>query len=218
MVRAHRLFAAGVLAAGVWVATPACATGFYGYGTYGGPRDYRDIQRVAYDNGYREGFKHGSKDGRHNRDFRIDRDGDYRSADDGYRREYGDREFYRMTFRRGYETGYRDGYARETGYACYPGYGRPLPPPPVYPAPGGGYPGGGPGVYSLAARNGYRDGFDAGKDAAHDGRPFDPIREKRYREGDHDYDSRYGPRDEYKRDYRAAFQQGYEEGYRTSRR
>lgn len=214
MVRAHRLFAAGVLAAGVWVATPACATGYYG--SYGGQRDYRDFERVAYDNGYREGLKHGREDGEHRRDFRVDRDGDYRHADEGYHREYGDRELYRTAFRRGYEAGYREGYARETGYRN-PGYGRPVPPP-YYPAPGGVYPRGGGRYDSPAAQNGYRDGLEAGRDAAHDRRAFDPIREKRYREGDHDYDNRYGSRDEYKRDYRAAFQQGYEEGYRGWRR
>ena len=45
-----------------------------------------------------------------------------------------------------------------------------------------------------------------------------PIRAKRYREGDHDYDSRYGSREDYKREYRAAFEQGYREGYGAARR
>ena len=44
------------------------------------------------------------------------------------------------------------------------------------------------------------------------------VRAKRYREGDHDYNDRYGSRDLYKRDYRAAFTQGYEQGYRQERR
>jgi len=221
MVRAHRLLTAGLLAAGVWVATPACASGYYA--SYGGQRDYRDFERAAYDNGYREGLRHGTDDARDRRDFRIDRDRDYRRADDGYHREYGDRDFYRRAFRRGYEAGYREGYARVSGYSGYPGYGgygRPAPPPVVAPNyPGGVYPRGGEGrFYSPAAQNGYRDGLEAGRDAARDRRAFDPVREKRYREGDHDYDRDYGSRDDYKRDYRAAFQQGYEEGYRGWRR
>jgi hypothetical protein len=66
---------------------------------------------------------------------------------------------------------------------------------------------------SLAERNGYRDGVEEGRnDARHRGR-FDPVRAKRYREGDHDYDRRYGPREEYKREYRAAFERGYRDGY-----
>ena len=53
---------------------------------------------------------------------------------------------------------------------------------------------------SMAARNGFRDGVDAGRDAARHRERFDPVRERRYRDGDHDYDRRYGPREEYKRD------------------
>ena len=70
------------------------------------------------------------------------------------------------------------------------------------------------GSYSIATENGYRDGFEAGRDDARDRNRFDPVRSKRYREGDHDYDSRYGSRDAYKAEYRNAFRQGYEEGYR----
>jgi hypothetical protein len=111
------MLAAGVLAAGVWVATPACATGYQG--SYGAQRDYRDFERIAYDNGYREGRSHGEHDARDRRDYRVDRDGDYRHADDGYRREYGDRDFYRQSFRRGYEVGYREGYRRDNSQREY---------------------------------------------------------------------------------------------------
>ena len=61
--------------------------------------------------------------------------------------------------------------------------------------------------------NGYRDGLQAGRDDARRGDRFEPARANRYREGDHDYDRRYGPRDDYKREYRSAFEQGYREGY-----
>ena len=73
---------------------------------------YYSSGRIAYDNGFREGIAHGEHDARDRRDFRVDRDSDYRHADDGYRREYGDRAFYRQSFRRGYEAGYRQGYQR----------------------------------------------------------------------------------------------------------
>ena len=66
---------------------------------------------------------------------------------------------------------------------------------------------------SIAARSGYRDGIDAGRDAARHHERFDPVRERRYRDGDRDYDRRYGPRDEYKREYRIAFERGYRDGY-----
>jgi hypothetical protein len=68
---------------------------------------------------------------------------------------------------------------------------------------------------SPAAANGYRDGFDQGREDRRDRKRFDPVRAPRYRAGDHDYDRRYGSRDAYKRDYRAAFMQGYEQGYRA---
>jgi hypothetical protein len=71
---------------------------------------------------------------------------------------------------------------------------------------------------SAAANNGYRDGLEAGRNDARDRERFDPIRAKRYREGDHDYDGRYGSRDDYKREYRSAFEQGYREGYGAARR
>src|SRR5438445_706180 len=70
----------------------------------------------------------------------------------------------------------------------------------------------------IAYQNGYDRGVRNGDREARDRQRYDPIRPKRYREGDHDYDSRYGSRDEYKREYRAAFQQGYEAGYRDARR
>ena len=68
---------------------------------------------------------------------------------------------------------------------------------------------------NYAAQVGYRDGFDAGRNDARDRNRFDPVRSKRYRDGDHDYNNRYGDRELYKRDYRAAFEQGYREGYGT---
>jgi hypothetical protein len=65
---------------------------------------------------------------------------------------------------------------------------------------------------------GFRDGVDAGRDDARHHERFDPIRAKRYRQGDHDYDRHDGSRGDYQREYRAAFQQGYEQGYRSYRR
>ena len=74
------------------------------------------------------------------------------------------------------------------------------------------------GYASLAERNGYRDGIEAGRDDARHRDRFDPVRARRYREGDHDYDRRYGSRDEYRREYRAAFERGYRSGYEGARR
>jgi hypothetical protein len=121
---------------------------------------------------------------------------------------YGDRNAYRSLFRDGFIAGYNEGYRR---FAAAP-YGYPPAPAPsrapVYRGQTRAY-------GSVAAENGYRDGYDAGRRDAGDRRRFDPVRVSRYREGDHGYDRRYGSRDDYKREYRAAFQQGYDAGYRS---
>ena len=100
---------------GALVAAPACATSGYGY--YGGPYDHndrgryaRDVERIAHENGYREGREAGESDSRHGRSFEFDRHSDWRHADEGYRHEYGDKDFYRREFREGFRAGYTDGF------------------------------------------------------------------------------------------------------------
>jgi hypothetical protein len=208
-----------LIIAGLCIAAPACATQTYGYRRAGAYE--RELQRRAYDNGYRDGIRAGEKDGRNGRTFSYNRHDDWRDADDGYHRDYGDRDFYRRSFRSGFENGYSEGYNRyASSYGRYPGGrypGNTYPTYPNYPSRDGGYaiPRGG---LSPASANGYRDGLEAGRNDARDRNRFDPVRSKRYREGDHDYDNRYGSRDAYKQEYRAAFQQGYEDGYRGVRR
>jgi len=100
---------------GALVAAPACATGGYVY--HGGPYDRddrgryaRDVERIAHDNGYREGREAGEKDGRKGRSFSFERHDDWRDADEGYRREYGNKDFYRREFREGFRAGYTAAY------------------------------------------------------------------------------------------------------------
>ena len=116
MLRVHRYPVAALLALGLSIAASACASSGY----YGVHRDYRDFERRAYDNGYREGVKNGEHDAVGRREFRIDRDRDYRAADKGYYHQGGfDRERYRRVFRQGYEAGYAEGFdrvARQYGY------------------------------------------------------------------------------------------------------
>ena len=210
----YRIIPAALLLIGVSLATPACAAQIYG----SGPRGVgygRDLDRRAYDSGFREGVEEGQNDARHNRDFSYQRHNEYRDADEGYHRGDGDRDFYRRSYRQGFQAGYSESYnrnargGRDQREIIYP-------PAATYPA----YPsvGNRAGYGSVAAQNGYRDGIDAGRNDVRDRERFDPGRAKRYREGDHDYDNRYGPRDDYKREYRAAFEQGYREGYGAVRR
>ncbi|MQA30014.1 MAG: hypothetical protein GEU82_09270 [Luteitalea sp.] len=203
MFKAHRYLPAA-FALVVLAAMPACAS----YrGPYGRPGNARVDDR-AYRNGYDRGRSEGESDARRGRSFDYGRHDDYRDADDRYRGS-GDRGRYREGFRQGFIRGYNDGYRRYARNDSRPPQGRR----PVF-----GQPSRYPVYASPAAEIGYRDGIARGREDARERRRFDPVRAPRYRSGDHDYNSRYGSRDDYKRAYRAAFQQGYEQGYRGYRR
>jgi hypothetical protein len=224
MLRSLRFVQAALLVAGVGIAMTACTTPVY---AQRGGGYYRNMDRQAYDIGYNEGVQQGQNDARRGRSYSYQQHSEYRNADNGYRREYGDRELYRQSYRQGFQTGYGEGYNRYTNNGNYGRYPRSTYPPqsyPTYPStptpggvavPRGTYGGYG---YSPAAQTGYRDGLEEGQKDARDRRAFDPVRTKRYREGDHDYNNRYGSRDEYKREYRTAFEQGYRDGYGNGRR
>lgn len=61
-----------------------------------------------------------------------------------------------------------------------------------------------PGVGSVAAQSGYRDGLEKGREDADDRDAYDPSRHSWYRSADRGYESRYGTRDDYKEQYRRA--------------
>jgi len=181
-------------------------------------QSYYEANRTAYDNGYREGLKVGEKDGRRSSPAVYQDERNFQRADKGYHREYGPLERYRQSFRTGYAAGYDDGYRR---YAPSYGYGsgRPVPRAPVYYPDRDIRPGYTPypGYSSAAVQNGSSDGYEKGVEDARKNRPFDPVRQVWYREGDRHYDSRFGPREQYKDVYRQAFKDGYERGYRDGR-
>lgn len=193
MSKSYRYLPRLLLVVGVVLASSACAAQIYGgrASLYG-----REIDRRTYDNGFRAGADAGQDDARLGRDFSYQRHEAYRDDGRGYGRDEGDR--YRRSYREGFQAGYTEAFSHYTRYSRERGN------PPAVDR----------GEYrTVAARSGYRDGFEAGRNDARDRAPFDPVRARRYREGDHDYDRRYGSRDEYKRDYREAFEQGYREGY-----
>ena len=217
-----RYLPAGLLAA-LLFSTPACASqGALVSLPNAAPRG---VDQRAYSIGYDEGRQRGEQDARRRRSFDYQRHNDYRDADDGYRGR-GDRSSYRSVFRQGFVAGYNDGYRRysQGGYSQggYPqGYPQGRYPQGGYPQgpyPQGGYGSAGGYASSPAAQNGYRDGYEQGRNDARGRNRFDPVGARRYRSGDQDYNGRYGSRDDYKREYRAAFQTGYEQGYRGSRR
>jgi hypothetical protein len=91
-------------------------------------RDYRDryddsygrynrdqIIRIAQQNGYRDGYRHGQHC--RNQQARYDYESldEYRDGMRGFRLEYRDRELYRRVYREAYKRGYDDGYRRTGG-------------------------------------------------------------------------------------------------------
>ena len=199
MVNFYRLGSA-MLFAITAVATPACAGPVYqSRGIYS-----QQFERRAYDTGYREGLNRGRDDARSGRQFSYNRADEYRDADIGYRRQDGNKDAYRRTFRQGFEAGYTEAFNQ---------FARAIPRGNPYPGTARN------GVYARtpAADAGYRDGFDQGRKDARNRDRFDPERSSRYRSGDHDYDRRYGSKDEYRREYRAGFERGYQDGFTGAR-
>jgi hypothetical protein len=167
---------------------------------------YADAQRAAYENGYRSGLKRGTQALRDRRPISIERERDYRSADEGYNRSFGDRNRYRDAFRGGFAQGYRDGYAQRGARVGFPGDGRDF---------GRGY----GGTASFGARqNGLSDGYKKGLDDVNDRKYPDVSRHKWFRNGDHEYDNRYGSKETYRVEYRRGFEEGYNRAFREARR
>ena len=200
---------------GIGIAAPACAAQAYQYG-YPGRRNSgydRDVERRAYETGYREAFRRA----------RTTRGAAAISRTRGTTSiataTMGTVAAPSTAIRIAGRSGRVSRPATASRSTATRGTNGRFPRVNPYPNDRGGF--GYPanrGVYrSPASDIGYRDGIEAGRNDARDRDPFDPVRAKRYRDGDHDYNSRYGSREEYKREYRAAFEQGYREGYRRSR-
>lgn len=181
---------------------------------------YADAQRAAYDNGYRDGIKRGEHAARDGQPLAIEREREYRSAEDGYNRSYGDRNRYRDSYRGGFTQGYRDAYTRRGARSVYPNTRYP----------GNGYPNtgrdrddgrnngyGGNAAYG-AYQNGAADGYKKGLDDVDDRKYPDVNRQKWYRNGDHEYSSRYGSKETYRVEYRRGFEEGYNRAFRERRR
>jgi hypothetical protein len=80
-------------------------------------RDYGSYSRNGYGNdasdmGYRDGVAIGQKDRWKGKDFRPQKNDNYEDANHGYRKEYGDKNFFKQQYRRAFVRGYEDGYGR----------------------------------------------------------------------------------------------------------
>ena len=208
--------------AGAWLGSAPAAYANDDYRT-----SYADAQRSAYDFGYRDGLKRGEQAARDRRGLDVERERDYRQADNGYNRSFGDRNRYRDNYRVGFAQGYRDAYNRG-GYGSDRGaYGNGRVYPDAnqrYPDANRGYPEANRGYGGYGSRAGYgafqngvSDGYRKGLDDVQDRKYPDVSRQKWYRNGDHDYDSRYGSKETYRIEYRRGFQEGYNRAYREAR-
>jgi hypothetical protein len=73
---------------------------------------------------------------------------------------------------------------------------------------------GGYGYQSVPFENGYKDGYEKGREDARDSDAYDPVRHRRYRSADRGYNTRYGSKEDYKHVYREGFRAGYDAAYR----
>lgn len=192
MASTFRRLATLSIGAAALVATSACAV----YAEQRRPLPRGQVygaERAQLDRGYRDGVRAGERDLRSRDRF------DYR--DERAWQRAGSR-----AYREGFERGYAAGYRRTDGrYGNDDRYSRDT---------RGGY---GAGYGNVATQTGFRDGYEQGLEDARDGDRHDPVRARRYRSADHDYDRRYGDRERWKIDYRQGFLAGYERGYREGR-
>ena len=157
-----------------------------------GQRDDDDRQA------YKEGFRRGQDDARHNRRF---------DPDDSRWRERDDRQAYRSGYQRGFQQvgsyrndrdrdwdrdGDRD---RDDDRGGWGGYG------------GSAY-----GMNS-ARRYGYQDGLNDGARDRQTGHSNRPTQAGNYKHADRGYSSSFGNKNYYKQAYREAYENGYQLGY-----
>lgn len=86
-----------------------CANGFFDRDDYGN-RGWHDAQRMAEQYGYQDGLNDGTGDFNNHHSFRPTHGGNYKHADRGYDRRFGDKDRYRDAYRRAYARGYQEGY------------------------------------------------------------------------------------------------------------
>jgi hypothetical protein len=78
--------------------------------------DYRGDGHYAFQNGYRDGLRHGAFDRNEHHRYNIHSQ-QFNDADQGYDRSLGPFSYYKHAYRDGYASGYDEGYnARRDGY------------------------------------------------------------------------------------------------------
>jgi hypothetical protein len=188
----------------------------------------RSHRQPAYQAGYDRGYSFGYGHGQFDRDHRSGYDfncREYRKADYGYHRSYGDLGRYREGFRAAFLSGYQDGFygrgirsgfvgtigyrERGSGFRGEFGFG--------YSSSGGGYSRGSGDRYGhafeMGRQNGFEKGLEKGRKDYDKGRSFDLNRHDAYQDADDRYRSAYGNKAVYRDGFRRGFEEGYREGF-----
>ena len=79
---------------------------------YRGQRFYGSDNRIGYNTGYQDGAEIAREDMYNNKRFYPEPRGRFDDRDHGYRREYGDKNFYKSQYTEGYRAGYQATYDR----------------------------------------------------------------------------------------------------------
>lgn len=186
------------------------------------PADLRPHMHAAFHNGYYSGYAHGQRDT--GRQYNAKHDVEYQRALHGYdANQHGnDQEAYKRDYRAGYLVGYDDAYNRRNqdvnaawqrasteGISYLPSVGgsasQPVPP---YGVGQGRGPNRNVNPQDQAYVNGYRLGYDEGRQEQ--GQQYRPQDSRVWREGISGYNAR---RHSSAQEYRATFRQGFEAGY-----
>lgn len=81
---------------------------YYGSGYY-------NTEAIARGWGHRDGYKDGYKAALKNRSYNVEDNGDFRDADNGYKRRFGSKFLYKTAYRQGYARGYDSGFRSVAG-------------------------------------------------------------------------------------------------------
>jgi hypothetical protein len=170
----------------------------------------RDARQYGYQNGYRDGVRHGRYDRSANVGYNL-RSDQWEDASDGYQRGMGSFGRYRKGYRQGYENGYRAGYSsdwgrrndydRDDGY--YNRFDRD-----AY---------GGEGRGNIAYNTGWNDGSAVAQSDVAQGKRYNSKPRGDYDDADHGYRREYGDKHAYKAEYTAGYRAGYDSAFSQSR-
>jgi len=182
-----------------------------------------NVHRHGYEHGYRDGFQFGQYDHSRKATYDYKNNPKYVQGDMGYESHMGNRTL----FVRGYQTGFRSGYA--DGFYGSPGrfaqlYGKPPAQAPVNASAqepedkaDDVYASSGWSVNDVAYDIGYRDGVLDGEGDKLYNADKEATFHARYRTATHGYRLEYGSEGEYQRLYRIAYRRGYGDGFQAVR-